>query len=70
MCQVNRAVRHTALPVDIPVGGSRPIDLFFPLAPSPRRVELRCTHDDGEGVLIIDVSSALAGLHLDEEAAQ
>ena len=62
--------RHTALPVEIPVAGSRPLDLFFPLAPSPRRIELRYMHDDGEGVLSIDVSAALAGLHLDEEAAR
>ena len=41
-----------------------PLDVFFPLAPAPQRVELKYVDASGEYVLVIDTREALAGLHL------
>ena len=41
-----------------------PLDVFFPLAPAPQRVELKYVDASGEYALVIDTKAALAGLHL------
>ena len=56
--------RHTALPVSVAPGTPVALDLFFPLAPSPDRLQLRYSDSRGEHVLVIDLKAALAGLHL------
>ena len=56
--------RHTAVPAAVKADGIRQLDLFFPLAPSPQRVEIAYVSASGEGVLIIETTEALNGLHL------
>lgn len=58
-------VRHTALPVEIPENEEVNLDIFFPLAPSPTRIELIYADDNGEHTLIMGTSSVLSGLHID-----
>ncbi len=57
--------RHTPLPADLDAGELRSMTVFFPLAPSPQRVEL--TYDDfaGPRTLYIDTREVLRGLHID-----
>lgn len=56
--------RHTELPLAIAPGESAELDLFFPLAPSPSRVEITFDGSNGVTTLIVDTSDALQGLHL------
>ncbi len=64
---VNRQIesRQTRFPLDLPAMEEAALDVFFPLAPSPRRIELMYTNDNGEHVLLIDTRAALDGLHID-----
>lgn len=62
--------RHTALPVSVAPGTAVALDLFFPLAPSPDRLQLLYTDGRGEHVLVIDLKAALAGLHLGAAGAK
>lgn len=41
-----------------------PLDIFFPIAPSPRTVVLTYTDIDGEHRIVIDTSTGLDGLHI------
>ena len=61
-------LRQTTLPVEIPPGGEIGLDVFFPLAPSPKRVELTYTDTAGEHTLVIDTNIALEGLHIGANA--
>lgn len=61
-------LRQTALPVEIPANEEIGLDVFFPLAPSPKRVELTYTDAAGERTLVIDTNIALDGLHIDSNA--
>ena len=58
-------LRQTVLPLEIPASEELGLNVFFPLAPSPKRVELNYTDATGEHSLVIDTSTALYGLHLD-----
>ena len=64
---VNKQIelRQTVLPLEIPASFELGLDVFFPLAPSPKRVELVYTDATGEHSLFIDTSTALDGLHID-----
>ena len=55
--------RQTTLPVEV---GREAVslDLFFPLAPAPRQIEITWVDTDGENVLVLDTHSALGGLHI------
>ena len=57
--------RQTLLPLDVPAGDEQMLDVFFPLAPSPRTVELAYSDATGEHVIVIDTSAALNGLHIE-----
>ena len=46
-----------------------PLDVFFPLAPSPRRIELMYADESGQHILLIDTHAALHGLHIDGSVA-
>lgn len=61
-------LRHTKLPVKLQQGEETILDVFFPLAPSPRQVELTYADSTGQWTLVIDTSSALDGLHLVQAA--
>ena len=58
--------RQTVLPLEVSAGEELPVDVFFPLAPSPGMVEVSYTDVTGEHSLAIDTSTALNGLHIGE----
>ena len=64
---VNKEIiqRQTQLPLQISAGEQLTLDIFFPLAPSPRMVEIIYTDANGEHRLGIDTSAVLHGLHMD-----
>lgn len=68
---VNKRIesRRTQFPLDLPAMGEAALDVFFPLAPSPQRIELTYADDSGERVLLIDTRAALDGLHIEHLAA-
>jgi hypothetical protein len=57
-------LRQTVLPLEISASEELGLSVFFPLAPSPKRVELIYTDVTGEHSLVIDTSTALDGLHV------
>lgn len=57
--------RHTALPADISPAEQQSLDIFFPLTPSPRKIELSYVDSSGEHKLIIDTRDILQDLHID-----
>ena len=57
--------RHTPLPVDLAPQELQSLIIFFPLAPSPRRIELVYVDSNDEHKLIIDTREILQGLHID-----
>jgi len=56
--------RSTVFPVTVAVDQELLLDVFFPIAPAPQRVEVTYRHASGECVLVIDTKAVLAGLHL------
>jgi hypothetical protein len=58
-------LRQTILPLEIPAREELGLDIFFPLAPSPKMVELIYTDATGKRSLVIDTSTALDGLHME-----
>lgn len=56
--------RQTLLPVELQIGEEKGLTLFFPLSPSPQRVEITYVTATGEHTLVIDTQAALNGLHL------
>jgi hypothetical protein len=56
--------RQTLLPLEVSTSEEMPLNVFFPLAPSPGAVELSYTDATGEHSLVIDTSAALDGLHI------
>jgi hypothetical protein len=58
-------VRQTLLPHELAAGEKLELDVFFPLAPSPRLLEITYSDATGEHVLVIDTSAALDGLHIE-----
>lgn len=61
--------RHTALPRTVTADREHPLDLFFPLAPSPTAVRITYSDGSGEHRLEIDTRTALSGLHLRKRSA-
>ena len=64
--KVNKEIerRQSFLPMDLLVGEEKSLDIFFPLAPSPKQIVLIYTDSDGEHTLTIDTANALHGLHI------
>ena len=56
--------RQTVMPLEIPPSQELPVDLVFPLVPSPTHLEVIYTDSDNEYRLVIDTQEALNGLHL------
>jgi len=56
--------RQTALPLKLVAGEEFALDMFFPIAPSPKKVELTYSDTEGEHRIVIDTSAALDGLHI------
>lgn len=61
-------LRQTILPLEIPAGEELGLNVFFPLAPSPKMVELIYTDATGKHSLVINTSTALDGLHIEAPA--
>ena len=64
--KVNKQIesRQTLLPVVLQEEEEKSLDIFFPLAPSPRQIEITYANSQGDHTLIIDTHAALDGLHL------
>ena len=56
--------RQTLLPADLATGEEKHLDIFYPLAPSPKHIEVTYADEQGDHRMIIDVSNPLDGLHL------
>ena len=56
--------RATKFPLDMPSGNTQSLDLFFPIAPSPRAIEIHYISNGNKHVLEIDTTESLQGLHL------
>jgi hypothetical protein len=64
--KVNKQIesRQTLMPVGLQEEEEESFDMFFPLTPSPRQLELTYVDAQGEHVLVVDTKAALEGLHL------
>lgn len=56
--------RQTLLPVVLPEKEKQRVNLFFPLAPSPRQIEITYIDSAGDHKLFIDTQAVLEGLHI------
>ena len=63
---VNKQIesQQTLLPAVLLAGQGQNLDLFFPLAPSPRQLQFTYVDSQGEHTLSVDTRAALNGLHL------
>lgn len=59
-------IRQAQLPIVLQDRDEKGLNVFFPLTPSPRKVELTYIDSHGEHILVIDTETALAGLHLSQ----
>ena len=68
--KVNRRIesRQTRLPAMLQAAQGKGLDIFFPLAPSPRHIELTYVDSQGRHILVIDTHTVLDGLHLEHAA--
>ena len=62
--------RSTVFPLALNAGQSLPLDVFFPLSPAPRRIEIQYTDATGAHVLSTDTTKALDGLHFEATTQQ
>jgi hypothetical protein len=67
--EVNQEIesRQIRLPVSLEKDEKKDLVLFYPLSPSPRRIEIAYLLGEEDRVLHIDTESALEGLHLSAE---
>lgn len=56
--------RQTPMPIHVEPGARQVLDLFFPIAPSPREVRVDYTDASGVHTILIDTAESLDGLHL------
>jgi hypothetical protein len=56
--------RRTQLPVVLQTDEENGLNVFFPMSPSPRQVELTYVDSQGEHFVVLDTLVALDGLHL------
>jgi hypothetical protein len=57
-------IRQAQFPVALEYGDEKGLNIFFPLTPSPRQIELTYIDSQGEHILVVDTETALTGLHL------
>ena len=64
--KVNKQIeyRQAPLPIVLQAEKETSLNVFFPLAPPPRQVEITYADSQGEHTLIIDTHAVLDGLHL------
>ena len=58
-------VRQSRLPLQVAPGETLRLHVFFPLAPSPQRIEIAYTNDFGDHLAIVNTETVLEGLHLE-----
>ena len=56
--------RHTHLPLTLAADGEAALDIFFPISPSPIRIEINYSESGDTHLLTINTAEALDGLHL------
>jgi len=56
--------RSTDFPLILGAGDEAAVDIFFPLTPSPKKIEVNYSDANGAHQLIIDTVEVLDGLHL------
>lgn len=56
--------RHSVLPLALAEGGETDLDMFFPISPSPVRIEINYSKSGDMRLLTIDTTEVLDGLHL------
>jgi hypothetical protein len=56
--------RHTALPVTVAANETLGLNIFFPLAPSPQRIDIAYSGSFGGRVISLDTGEVLNGLHI------
>jgi hypothetical protein len=59
--------RQAPFPVTLQKGEEKRLNVFFPLTPSPRQLELTYVDSLGEHVIVIDTHASLEGLHLEKD---
>lgn len=57
-------VRQVDLPLRLQPGETQYVNLFFPLSPSPQRVEISYRAHQTDQLLSVDTKTALSGLHI------
>jgi len=64
--KVNKQIesRQTTLPIVLHEEEEKEINIFFPLSPSPRQIEIDYVDSQGDHTLVVDTHVALNGLHL------
>ena len=65
--RVNKQIesRQTQLPFLLQEDEDRTFHIFFPVTPSPRRIEITYVDSQGDHILVVDTQTALEGLHLE-----
>ena len=58
-------LRQTLLPVEVPEGQELGLTIFFPLAPSPKAIEIVYSFAGIQETIRLDTSAVLAGMHFD-----
>ncbi len=58
-------LRQTKLPAAVAAGEELLLNVFFPITPSPRMLEILYSDANGDNSLVVETSSALDGLHLE-----
>lgn len=56
--------RHSMLPLTLATDGEAALDVFFPISPSPVRIEIKYSESGKSHLLTIDTAETLDGLHL------
>lgn len=57
--------RQTVLPFRLAANGRTTASFFYPISPSPTKIEVTYVHESGARTLVVDIHGALHGLHLE-----
>lgn len=57
--------RQTKIPYDLETGGENTVSVFYPVSPSPERIEIKYRDAAGAHTLLLDTRKVLEGLHLE-----
>jgi len=57
-------LRHTEIPLELAANGEIRLDVFFPIAPSPKSLEIKYENGSGDYGLVVEIGGKLDGLHI------